>query len=94
MKWGMAWPAIPFDSQEEWHAWLASIPSFHFQGQHGHLTARKETRALGGMYWIAYRHMGGQFVKKYIGPQGHITIERLEEVAGEMERFRCSFDSW
>ncbi len=92
MKWGIAWPAIPFDSQE-WHTWLASIPSFRFQGQHGHFTARKETRTRGGMYWIAYRHLGGQFVKKYIGSQGRVTIARLEEVAGELEQRTRSIDS-
>ncbi len=33
-----------------WFDWLASIPSFTFSGQHGHLTVRQETRS-GGTYW-------------------------------------------
>ena len=84
MKWGVMWPGIRLDSQE-WHGWLSSIPSFHFQGQCGHFTARKETRARGSAYWIAYRHIGGQLVKKYIAPQGQFPIACLEEVAGELE---------
>jgi LuxR family transcriptional regulator, maltose regulon positive regulatory protein len=70
----------------EWFAWIEQIPSFRFQAKVGHFTARKETRARGGVYWIAYRHIGGQLVKKYIGPQVQVTIARLEEIAGDLER--------
>jgi hypothetical protein len=37
------------------------------------------------MYWIAYRHIGGQLVKRSIGPQAEITTARLEEIASELE---------
>ncbi len=80
-----SWPGIAPDSAE-WFAWLQQIPSFAFQAKDsGHLTARKETRRRGGIYWIAYRHISGQLVKKYIGTQGQVTIARLEEIVGEME---------
>jgi len=86
--WGRitSWPGIILDTWE-WFAWLQQIPSFHFYARDGgHFTARKETRKRGGAYWIAYRHSGGQLVKKYIGAQANVTIARLEEIAGELER--------
>ena len=80
------WRGITLDTWE-WFAWLQEIPSFHFQAKdNGHFTARKETRKRGGVYWIAYRHSGGQLLKKYIGPQAQVTMSRLEEVADELER--------
>jgi hypothetical protein len=39
-----------------WFAHLRKVPSFHFPGKVDHLTARKETRACGDAYWIAYLH--------------------------------------
>ena len=80
-----SWPAI-IPGSAEWFWWLQQIPSFAFQAKDGgHFTARKETRKRGGVYWIAYRHIGGQLVKKYIGSTASITLARLEEIAGEME---------
>jgi hypothetical protein len=70
----------------EWFSWLKQVPSFAFHARAGgHFTARKETRARGGVYWIAYRHIGGQLVKKYIGALASVTIVHLEEIAGELE---------
>ena len=63
---------------------LQQIPSFHFHRQHGHYTARKEKRTR-GVYWIAYRHIGAQLVKRYIGAPAAVTIARLEEVADDLE---------
>jgi hypothetical protein len=80
-----SWPGIALDTWE-WFAWLQRIPSFAFQAKDGgHFTARKETRARGGVYWIAYRHVQGKLVKKYIGPQAQVTTARLEEIADELE---------
>ncbi len=79
-----SWLAIAPDSAR-WFQLLQRIPSFHFHGQRGHYTARKEKRARGGVYWIAYRHISGQLVKRYIGAPAAITIARLEEVAGDLE---------
>ena len=75
-----SWPAIILET-EEWFAWLQRIPSFAFRARDGgHFTALKETRALGGTYWIAYRHMQGKLRKKYIGPIASAAIARLEEM--------------
>src|SRR6266700_3741110 len=38
----------------EWYTWLGEIPSFRFKSKRGKYTARKEQRAQGGDYWIAY----------------------------------------
>ncbi len=86
--WGRitSWPGI-IPETGEWFWWLQQIPSFHFQARDGgHFTARKETRKRGGVYWIAYRHSGGQLIKKYIGPPANVTIARLEEIADKLER--------
>jgi LuxR family maltose regulon positive regulatory protein len=80
-----SWLAITPDSAR-WFELLQQSPSFHFHGQHGRFTARKEKRARGGVYWIAYRHMQGKLRKKYIGPTASVTIARLEEIAGDLER--------
>ncbi len=81
-----SWPGIIPDTGE-WFIWLQEIPSFHFQAKDsGHFTARKETRKRGGVYWIAYRHSSGDLLKMYIGSQAQVTIARLEEIAGELER--------
>jgi LuxR family maltose regulon positive regulatory protein len=81
----IGWLGMKPDSAN-WFALLTQIPSFHFQARDGgHFTARKETRARGGVYWIAYRHIHGKLKKKYIGPQAHVTIARLEEIVGELE---------
>ncbi len=65
-----------------WFAWLDSIPSFTFQGQHGQLTVRKELRQRGDRYWYAYHRVGAKMVKKYLGRTTDLTLTRLEEIAG------------
>ena len=64
-----------------WFAWLDSVPSFTFQGQHGQLTVRKESRQRGDRYWYAYRRVGQKMVKKYLGRTTDLTLARLEEIA-------------
>ncbi len=55
---GMTIPPMDFDS-EAWQEWLGRVPSFAFQSEDGHrFTARKEIRARGGTYWVAYRKTG------------------------------------
>jgi LuxR family maltose regulon positive regulatory protein len=67
--------------EERWLAWLESISSFAFQGQHGQLTVRKEARPRGDEYWYAYRRVGQKMAKKYLGRSADLTLARLEEVA-------------
>lgn len=67
---------------QAWFDWLASISSFTFSGQHGHLTVRQETRS-GGIYWYAYRRVGEKMVKRYLGRTTVLTPARLEQVAAQ-----------
>ena len=55
--------------------------SFAFQGQHGHLTLRKESRLHGEGYWYAYRSQGRRTRKKYLGRTPSLSIARLEDIA-------------
>jgi LuxR family transcriptional regulator, maltose regulon positive regulatory protein len=75
---------LPLDANDQaWLDWLASIPSFTFSGQHGHLTIRQETRS-GGIYWYAYRRAGQKMAKRYLGRTTDLTPARLEEVAARV----------
>jgi LuxR family maltose regulon positive regulatory protein len=59
--------------------------SFSFQGKHGHLTLRKETRLYGEGYWYAYRTQDHRTHKKYVGRSADLTISRLEKIAKTIE---------
>jgi LuxR family maltose regulon positive regulatory protein len=75
-------PLIKLDS-ERWFEWLEleETRSFAFEGQHGHFTARKETKKRGTEYWYAYRWLDGKTKKVYLGASSNLTGERLSEVA-------------
>ncbi len=70
----------------EWYTWLGEIPSFRFKSKRGKYTARKEQRAQGGDYWIAYVKHSGKLYKKYLGSTDKLIIPRLEEVAEELTK--------
>jgi len=70
----------------EWFTWLTTIPSFHFESKRGRYTARKEQRAQGGDYWIAYVKHHKKLYKKYLGPTDKLTMSRLEEIAEELTK--------
>jgi LuxR family transcriptional regulator, maltose regulon positive regulatory protein len=73
---------MDFES-EAWRSWLAQRSSFAFQGKDEHrFTARKEARARGRNYWVAYRKVGGKLSHTYIGRPEDVTLARLEQVAG------------
>src|SRR5579871_2843781 len=55
--------------------------SFAFQGRHGHLTLRKESRLHGEGYWYAYRSQGRRTRKKYVGRTASLSLARLEDIA-------------
>ena len=42
---------------------------------------RKERRARGGAYWIAYRRAGGHLRKAYVGGASAVTQARLHTLA-------------
>ncbi|HET8842709.1 MAG TPA: LuxR C-terminal-related transcriptional regulator [Ktedonobacteraceae bacterium] len=67
---------------QQWYSWLSDEgnSSFFFVNEAGSFTARKEKRARGGWYWIAYRSRGGKLAKTYIGRSEDLTFERLCEV--------------
>ena len=65
-----------------WQEWLAQRSSFAFQSKHGdRFTARKEVRARGGIYWVAYRKIGGKLTHTYLGRSEDVTLLRLEQIA-------------
>ena len=77
-----------------WFAWLAaettrrfSYPLFASQVGYivGWMTVRKERRQRGGGYWVAYRRLGGQVRKVYIGSGEAVTSERLEAIARRLQ---------
>jgi LuxR family maltose regulon positive regulatory protein len=76
-----------------WFAWLAADSTRRFayaifDRQLGYtvgfLTVRKERRQRGGGYWVAYRRVGGQVRKAYIGSTGAVTAERLQAIAYQL----------
>lgn len=75
--------ALTLDS-EEWYTWLSGLSSFRFRGSTGKYTARKESRARGSAYWIAYRKASKKLHKLYIGKSEELSIAKLEQVAGEL----------
>src|SRR5215210_247884 len=78
-------PEIVVDSPS-WVAWLTdpATRSFSFRSPRGGFTARKELRARGGEYWVAYRKQGGKLHKSYLGKAEDTTLERLEDVAAAL----------
>src|SRR5262249_12896790 len=73
--------AIDFESAA-WQSWLAQRSSFAFQSKDGYrFTARKETRARGGIYWVAYRKIRGKLTHTYLGRSEDVTLARLEQAA-------------
>src|SRR5579859_8194568 len=82
-------PPMDFKNQT-WQSWLAQRSSFAFSSRDGHrFTARKETRARGNIYWVAYRKVGGKLTHTYIGRPEDVTLAHLEQVA----RFLAGQDS-
>jgi hypothetical protein len=74
----------------DWFTWLAGRTSFHFKGQHGHFTARREEKKKRDeepslWYWYAYRKAYGRQHKRYLGSTDALTLAKLESVAGELQ---------
>jgi hypothetical protein len=73
-----------------WFAWLEEegtrsfcYPLFDARCGYivGCMTVRKERRARGGRYWVAYRRAHGRLRKVYLGASSRLTHERLETLA-------------
>ena len=77
-----------------WFGWLAVETTRRFSyglfDPHlgyivGWMTVRKERRQRGGGYWVAYRRVGGQLHKVYIGSSNAVTAQRLEAIANQFQ---------
>ena len=67
---------------QQWQEWLQQVQSFAFLSKDGHrFTARKEKRARGDAYWIAYRKIDGKLTHKYLGRTVDVTLSRMEQAA-------------
>ncbi len=75
--------AYPFVEQGgRWQLWLAEHRAFAFHGRNGQLNLLKEKRKRGHEgYWYAYRRYEGKVIKRYIGGNEQVRVERLEEIA-------------
>jgi LuxR family maltose regulon positive regulatory protein len=74
----------------EWFAWLElattrrfCYPVFDARVGYivGFMTVRKERRARGGQYWVAYRRCQGRLRRVYLGASVRLTREALERQA-------------
>jgi len=77
-----------------WFAWLAAVTTTRFSYPLydrelgyivGWITVRKEQRQRGGGYWVAYRRLGGQVCKVYLGSSGAVTAQRLQAIACRLQ---------
>jgi LuxR family transcriptional regulator, maltose regulon positive regulatory protein len=84
-------PAIRLDTPA-WTQWLAAPTTRSFAYPlfdraagwiAGFMTVRKERRARGSTYWVAYRRCDGQLRKIYLGRSSQVTGLRLAAVAAE-----------
>lgn len=80
----------------DWFAWLETATTFrYFTDQHTRIgsgytramypiSVRKEKRRQ-QFIWYAYRRSNGNLYKQYVGKTTALTVERLDEVAAELD---------
>ena len=68
----------------EYFTWLSGLKSFHFTGEYGHFTARRETKG----YWTAYRKANHKQLRHYLGITDKLSITILEDAARHLAE-RC-----
>jgi LuxR family maltose regulon positive regulatory protein len=66
-----------------WFAWLEQASRFAFRDPAGTFTARYEAHGRSA-YWRAYRTVGGQQRRAYLGRSADLTPERLRAVAAQL----------
>jgi streptogramin lyase len=64
-----------------WFAWLAQASSFMYSKAITY-EARKELQD-GSENWYAYRRIGGDLTRRYLGRSSELTVARLEQIAEE-----------
>jgi LuxR family maltose regulon positive regulatory protein len=74
---------------DQWRTWLAAHTAVVFLGHAGRINLHNERRTRAKRYWYAY-HVRGQRTKRYLGPTANLTLESLEQVAGELSRAAVS----
>jgi len=73
-------PLVP--DSAEWFEWLASLPSFRFQGSQGSFGVQRKT--IGGLptrEWRAYKHYHNRQHGFYLGMTEALTVAHLEYMA-------------
>jgi LuxR family maltose regulon positive regulatory protein len=73
----------PGDDQA-WLSWLAAQTACAFRGHSGCLDLHNEARTRTKRYWYAYQATSQRSLKRYLGKTATLTLERLEQVAGEL----------
>ena len=69
----------------EWFAWLATLISFRFVGQHGRLTAHREVERLPRAAWRAHRQIRHHTYNVRLGATEGLTIAALEQAAAALQ---------
>lgn len=86
--------SIPLDTPA-WFAWLDAPTTTRFSYAlfnrargyiDGFMTARKEPRQRGGVYWSLYRRQGRQLRKIYVGSSSALTRTRLDHIAAQFRQ--------
>jgi hypothetical protein len=69
----------------EWFAWLSTLPSFRFVGQHGRFTAFRGYQCSPSTPWWAHRQIRNHSHKHRIGTTASMTIAGLELAAASLQ---------
>jgi hypothetical protein len=69
----------------EWFAWLETLPSFRFVGQHGRFTAFRGYQCSPSTPWWAHRNIRNHSHKQRIGTTPSMTIASLELAATSLQ---------
>jgi ATP/maltotriose-dependent transcriptional regulator MalT len=75
------WPG----DDQAWLSWLAAQTACAFHGRAGRLNLHSEARTRGVRYWYAY----DATEKRHLGKTANLTLECLEQVAGELSGARA-----
>lgn len=69
----------------EWFAWLSTLPSFRFTGQHGRFTAFRGYQCSPTTPWWAHRQIRNHSHKRRLGVTLAVSIESLEMAAASLQ---------
>jgi len=77
--------SFPLLNEETLHCWLDMIDTFHFCSPMGYtMTVCKEKRGRNGSYWYAYKRVGVEVKKRYLGKRSEMTLTLLETIARQL----------